>query len=120
MVRYKTRLNVLLLHVCIVTAVSWAALGFPLQPFLLLLIAASHFAIDWLKLRHGSGSFGPFVVDQAAHLFDDRARRHALPRRLAAGLWATAARAFALLPQAMALGAGFVSPSGAATTPSGR
>ena len=32
-------------------------------------IAASHFAIDWLKLRHGSGSFGPFVIDQAAHLF---------------------------------------------------
>ena len=85
MVRHKARPHVLLLHVCIVTAVSWAALGFPLEPLLLLLIGASHFAIDWLKLRHGSGSFGPFVIDQAAHLFMIVARRRALPRRLGRG-----------------------------------
>ena len=108
MVRHKTRPHVLLLHVCIVTAVSWAALGFPLEPLLLLLIGASHFAIDWLKLRHGSGSFGPFVIDQAAHLFMIVLGAALFPAAWAEGLWANAPGPFALLPQAMALGAGFV------------
>ena len=108
MVRHKARPHVLLLHVCIVTAVSWAALGFPLEPLLLLLIGASHLLIDWLKLRHGSGSFGPFVIDQAAHLFMIALGAALFPAAWAGGLWADAPGPFALLPQAMALGAGFV------------
>ena len=73
----------LLLHVAIVAAVSWVALGFALAArLLLLLIAVSHFAIDWAKLRFGGAGFGPFVADQARALRDDRARRGALPRRL--------------------------------------
>ena len=108
MVRHKARPHVLLLHVCIVTAVSWAALGLPLEPLLLLLIAVSHFAIDWLKLRHGSGSFGPFVADQAAHLFVIVLAATLFPGAWSHGLWANAPAPFALLPQAMALGAGFI------------
>ena len=108
MVRQKARPRVLLLHVLIVTAVSWAALGLPLAPLLMLVIALGHFAIDWLKLRHGSGSFGPFVIDQAAHLAVIVLAATLFPGAWAAGLWANAPGPFALLPQAMALGAGFV------------
>jgi hypothetical protein len=108
MVRYKARLKVLLLHVAIVAGVSWAALGFALQPLLLLLIAASHFGIDWLKLRHGSASFGPFVIDQAAHLAMIALGATLFPGAYAAGLWPQLGGVFAYLPQAMALGAGFV------------
>jgi len=108
MVRHKTRPHVLLLHICIVTAVSWAALGFPLAPLLLILVAVSHFGIDWLKLRHGSGNFGPFVIDQAAHLAMILLAAALFPGAWAAGLWAHGPGPFALIPQAMALGAGFV------------
>jgi hypothetical protein len=109
MVRYKARLKVLLLHVTIVAGVSWAALGFALQPLLLLLVAASHFGIDWLKLRHGSASFGPFVIDQAAHLGMIARGAALFPGAYAAGLWAhLGGGLLAHLPQAMALGAGFV------------
>ena len=82
----------------------------PLQPLLLLLIAASHFAIDWLKLRHGSASFGPFVIDQAAHLAMIALGATLFPGAYAAGLWAHlgAAARSPTCPQAMALGAGFV------------
>ncbi len=108
MVRFKARLKVLLLHVAIVAAVSWAALGFPFQPLPILLIAASHFAIDWLKLRHGNSGFGPFVIDQAGHLAMIAIAATLFPGAWAAGLWAHAGPPLALLPQAMALGAGFV------------
>ena len=108
MVRHKTRPRVLLLHVGIVTLVSWAALGFPREPLLLILIGVSHFAIDWLKLRHGSQSFGPFVIDQAAHLAMIVVGATLFPAAWAGGLWAHAPGPFLLLPQAMALGAGFV------------
>lgn len=108
MVRRKSRSHVLLLHVGIVTLVSWTALGFPLVPLLLLLLAASHFVIDWLKLRHGGSSFGPFVIDQAAHLFMVMVAAALFPDAWSRGLWADAPAPFALLPQAMALGAGFV------------
>jgi hypothetical protein len=108
MVRHKTRPHVLLLHVGIVTLVSWAALGFPLEPLLLILVGVSHLAIDWLKLRHGSQSFGPFVVDQAAHLAMIVAGATLFPGAWAEGLWAHGPGPLVLLPQAMALGAGFV------------
>ncbi|HRO13249.1 DUF3307 domain-containing protein [Amaricoccus sp.] len=108
MVRQKGRPHVLLLHVCIVTLVSWAALGLPLEPLLLILVAVSHFVIDWLKLRHGGGGFGPFAIDQAAHLAVIVIGASLFPGAWDAGLWANAPGAFALLPQAMALGAGFV------------
>jgi hypothetical protein len=109
MVRHKARLQVLLLHVAIVTGVSWAALGFSIRPLLLVIIAASHFAIDWLKLRHGNASFAPFVIDQAAHLAVIALGASLFPGAYAAGLWAHLGGGLLThLPQAMALGAGFV------------
>ena len=82
MVREKTRPEVLLLHVAIVAAASWAALGFAIQPLLLLLIAASHFAIDWAKLRYNQPDLRPLRHRPGRAPGDDRARRRALPRRL--------------------------------------
>ena len=107
---HKARPQVLLLHVAIVAAVSWAALGFALQPLLILLIAGSHFAIDWPKLRFGNATFGPFAADQAAHLAMIALGAALFPGAYAAGLWAhldaAAGRRLALAAAAMALGAG--------------
>ena len=61
MIRDKARTAVLLRHVGVVALASWAALGFAPAPLLLLLIAASHFAIDRAKLLYGSPSFAPFA-----------------------------------------------------------
>jgi hypothetical protein len=113
MVREKTRPEVLLLHVAIVAAVSWAALGFAVQPLLLLMIGASHFAIDWAKLRYNKPTFAPFAFDQAAHLVMIALGATLFPGAYASGLWSVPATGpfaawIAHLPQAMALGAGLI------------
>jgi Protein of unknown function (DUF3307) len=112
MVRAKARPAVLLLHVGIVAAVSWAALGFALQPLLILLIAGSHFAIDWAKLRFGNGTFMPFAADQGAHIAMVALGAALFPGAYAGGLWAHLDAAgwapAAWLPAAMTIGAGLV------------
>ena len=114
MIRDKAgRPTVLLLHILIVIAVSWAALGFALQPLLLLLIAVSHYLIDLTKLRYGGPTFGPFAVDQAAHLAMVALGAALFPGAYASGLWVALAGGpagpwVAWLPQAMALAAGLV------------
>jgi Protein of unknown function (DUF3307) len=107
MVRDKTRATVLLLHVGIVTAASWLALGLPLRPLPLLLIAVSHTAIDWVKLRHGGQGLGPFAADQAAHLAMIALVAALFPGTWAAGVWAQVG-VLERLPQAMALASGFI------------
>ena len=113
MIRAKSRITVLLLHIAIITAVSWAALGFPLQPGLLLLIAVSHFAIDWAKLRFGGPGFGPFALDQAAHVAMIALGAALFPGAYAAGLWSHAATSglaggLEWLPRAQAFAGGLV------------
>jgi hypothetical protein len=112
MVRSKRKPQVLLTHVTIVAAVSWAALGFaPAWP-LLALIALSHLAIDAIKLNWGNEGFRAFALDQAAHLAAIALGTVLFPGAYAAGLWAAPATAplpgIAQLPQAMALVAGLV------------
>lgn len=76
MVAGKNRAALLLGHIAVVLLATWAALGFPLTPWPLLLIGLSHFAADLLKQWHIArcrahprpAGFGPFAVDQAAHL----------------------------------------------------
>ena len=79
-------------HVGVVAAASWAALGFAPAPALLALIAVSHFAIDWLKLRHGGQGFAPFALDQAGHLARSRSAARSCRSAWAAGLWAASRR----------------------------
>jgi hypothetical protein len=107
MVRDKARIRVLALHVGIVTALSWAAVGFAPRPLPLALIAASHFAIDWLKLRYGGPGLAPFTLDQGAHLAMVALAAALFPGTYAAGLWAQIP-ALASLPTAMVLASGFV------------
>jgi hypothetical protein len=59
MVRAKARPSVLLAHVGVVALASWTALGFAPVPLLILLIAASHFLIDGLKIRYGGPASRP-------------------------------------------------------------
>ncbi len=99
MIREKTRLSILALHVGIVVAMSWLALGFPLQPGLLLLIAVTHFAIDWIKLRYGGPGFGPFITDQAAHFGVIALGAALFPGAYAAGLWSLPATTTVLTPE---------------------
>lgn len=113
MVREKARPTVLLLHVTIVGIASWVALGFAPRPTLLLLIAGSHYVIDWIKQRHGDQGFGPFFIDQAAHLAMIALGASLYPGAYAAGLWGLPAAAplaswVERLPQAMALASGLI------------
>ena len=121
MIRDKERLPVLLGHVGIVTAASWAALGFAVVPLLLLLVAATHFVVDLAKLRWAASrrarglepGFAGFATDQAAHLAVIAVAAGLWPGAWAAGLWAdpdVLARlpSLASLPEAMALAAGLI------------
>lgn len=113
MIREKARTSVLLLHVGVVAAMSWLALGLAIQPGLILLIAGSHFAIDKTKLRYGGPTFAPFVTDQAAHFVMIALGASLWPAAYTAGLWglpppAPLAGWLARLPEAMTLGAGMI------------
>lgn len=120
MVAGKSRPLVLAQHTGVIIAVSWIALGLPLAPLPLLVVAGTHALIDVLKLRwlarrgpQGGGGFGAFIVDQAAHLLVVAVVANLWPGTWAAGLWARPEvlerlPTLALLPQAMALGAGLV------------
>ena len=121
MVRDKHRLPVLLGHAGIVVSVSWAALGFPRLPLLLVLVGATHLVLDALKLRWAAWrrangfepGFTAFAVDQAGHLVVIALAAALWPGAWEAGLWGapeTLARApmLARLPEAMALVGGLV------------
>ncbi len=112
MVARKREARVMLLHVAIVTAATWIALGLPPAPWLVALIAVSHAAIDAAKLRWGGPGFRPFALDQAAHVAIIALGAALFPEAWAAGLWAGPAAAtfppLARLPEAMALNAGMV------------
>lgn len=113
MVARKREVRMLLLHVAVVVGATWAALGFAPVPALLLLIGTSHFVIDMAKVRHGSASFGPFAIDQAAHLAIIALGAALVPGAYAAGLWTWLEPGplgawLVHLPQAMALAAGVI------------
>ncbi len=113
MVRHKQRLAVLALHVGVVVACTWVALGFALRPGPLLMIYVTHYAIDWSKLRLGGRGLGPFVADQAAHFAIIGLTAALFPTAYGSGLWGLLAdgrlaAAVARLPAAMALASGFI------------
>ena len=112
MVRHKRRPAVLLGHVAIVTAASWAALGFAPAPVLLGLIFVTHIALDAAKLRWAGAGFRGFALDQAGHLAVIGLAAGLFPGAYASGLWAAlatqAAPALARLPEAMTLGSGLI------------
>lgn len=118
MVAGKSSPAVLACHVGVVTATSWAALGFPLAPLPLLAIAATHALLDALKLRWTARAgqppgFAAFAVDQAGHLAVIAIVAGVWPGTWAAGLWAHPvlighAPFLARLPEAMVLAAGIV------------
>ena len=113
MVRHKARPTVLLTHTGIVALASWAALGFAPVPLLILLVAASHFVIDGLKIRHGGPGFAAFAADQAAHLAMIALAAALVPGAWTQGLWTLLATGplaawTPRLPQATALAAGLI------------
>lgn len=113
MVRDKGRPRVLLAHAGVVAGVSWAALGFAPAPLLILVVAASHVVIDWLKVRYGRPSFAPFAADQAAHLVVIALAAALVPDAWARGFWPALGAGplgpwMPRLPQAMAFGAGLI------------
>jgi hypothetical protein len=107
MVRSKARPAWMLGHVGVVAAASWAALGLALVPALIALIAVSHFAFDWLKVRYGGQGFAPFALDQAGHAGAIALGSALWPEAWGAGLWGSAATP-AWLPEAMAIAAGAI------------
>jgi Protein of unknown function (DUF3307) len=111
-VRNKHRPLVLFGHVAIVALAAWIALGAPLTPWPIALIAGSHLVIDALKLRFGGPGFRAFALDQGAHLVMIAATAIAFPATWAAGLWARPALQARLpldaLPEAMLLVAGLI------------
>lgn len=111
-IRRKRQPLILLLHVGIVLAASWVALGFAPVWGPLALLALSHLAFDAAKLRWGGPGFAAFTLDQAGHLAILLLIADWRPEAYAEGLWARLAAgplpSLALLPEAMALTAGLV------------
>jgi hypothetical protein len=108
MVRRKKEPRVLLLHVGIVAAVSWLALGLaPAALAPVALVAATHLAIDAYKVHRLPKDLASFLADQAAHLMVLGAAALAFPGAYGLGLWA-GEPALAHLPRAMAFLAGLV------------
>lgn len=108
-------------HLGVVTAASWAALGFPLAPAPVLAIALAHALTDAAKLawvgrcrRLGRDpGFAAFATDQAAHLAAVAVIAALWPAAWAGGLWAAPGLIerlpfLARAPEAMALAAGLV------------
>lgn len=121
MVAAKARARILFAHVGVVLLVTWAALGFALAPWPLILIGVSHFAADLAKQRHVARlgargeppGFAAFALDQAAHLAAIWLAASLWPETWARGLWASPALidhlpTLARLPEAMAICAGLI------------
>lgn len=113
MVRGKGKPAVLLHHVAVVATATVLALGFAPILGAIGVIVASHFVIDWLKVRLGGPGFAAFATDQAAHLAVIVIVAATWPDAFRAGLWGIAPpeRYMALaeqLPPAMALAAGLI------------
>lgn len=121
MVAGKHRFPVLLGHVAVVVLVTWAALGFSLSLWPLLLVGAAHLLTDLAKQRHAAWrrareehpGFAAFAGDQAAHLAVIWLAASLWPEAWARGLWANPwllghLPGLARLPEAMALGAGLI------------
>jgi hypothetical protein len=114
MVRRKAEARMLIAHAGIVAATAWAATGFPLHPAIAVL-AALHLATDALKVWVLGDRLGGFLADQALHLAALAGIALWQPGLYAAGIWEAAAApphqvavAIALLPEAMAYGAGAI------------
>lgn len=102
-----------LLHIAIVTALAWAVLGYPPAWSLLGLFAASHAAIDLVRLRWGGASLAGFLAGQATHLAAIALLASLWPETWGAGIWAQPATLTRLpwldtLPTAYVLGAGLI------------
>jgi len=109
MVRRKRESKVLLAHIGVVTSVTWVALGFALSPLLLIMIAATHLAIDWAKLKLGGTGFAGFMADQGAHLAVIILAAALFPGAYAAGLLPhLPAPLSSQIPAAMTIGAGLI------------
>jgi len=116
MVRHKRRPSVLGLHVLVVAAATWLALG-GLPIVVLLLIGLTHGAIDWVKVNRLPDRPWAFVVDQGLHLLVIVALAWVWPTTAAAGwLGSMSHEAEAVFRSATAYLGGFVLavPTGAA------
>ncbi len=115
MARGKRAPRALLLHIGIVAATAWLALGLPMHPAVLAL-PLLHLVTDLLKVWALGDRLGGFLADQALHLATILGLSLWQPGLYAAGLWASPPAAFALLPagalaaapEAMLWGAGAV------------
>lgn len=63
----KGRLDILTLHITIVTVTALLALGY-FAPAVIITIAVTHFAIDLFKSRKGTFNLAWFLADQGAHI----------------------------------------------------
>lgn len=107
MVRRKREPWVLLAHTAIVLALSQLALGHVASPAVLLL-AASHLAIDAVKTHAARPGLTAFLADQGAHLAVILGVALWQPGLWATGLWAALPDRFAGAPHYLLLAAGFL------------
>ncbi len=102
-----------LLHIVLVTALAWAALGYPPVWMLLGLLAAGHAGIDLARRWLGGHGLAAFLARQAAHLAAIALLASLWPGSWDAGVWAQPATLARLpwletLPAAYTLGAGVI------------
>jgi hypothetical protein len=89
MVQHKRRPPVFALHIAIVAATAWLALASfrPEALAAVAAIAATHAAMDWIKLRHLRPGLWAFALDQAVHVSIIATVAAAWPGLWAGGAW---------------------------------
>mgnify|MGYP000135571451 FL=1 len=85
-VENKRKPLVLLLHIAIVAAASWIALGGAWQAALA--ISAAHLVIDAVKTYALRNTLASFTLDQSAHILSIAAVAFWMPNAFETGLWA--------------------------------
>jgi hypothetical protein len=86
MVREKSRVGVLLLHIGIVVLLCFLLLGSAHWP-ILLIILLSHLGLDYLKIAMKKGGARAFISDQAGHLLVVSGLAIGFPQAEAGGWW---------------------------------
>jgi hypothetical protein len=112
MARGKQAPGPLIAHIAIVAGASWLALGLPLAPAVLVVVAL-HLATDLVKVWALGDRLGGFLADQGLHLAAILGISLWQPGLYAAGLWANppvplTTGALSGLPAAMIWGAGAI------------
>jgi len=104
MVDHKKKPTTLLTHGAVVLVFSQLAMG-RIDSVEIIILAAAHLVIDWVKTRSNQDGLAAYLIDQAAHFATIITLAVVAPQLWSTGWWAAQS---ASIPHAMLLISGFI------------